>query len=242
MDFGTAVHEAIELFRCRKPNPYVDIDVTVFYFKEKFRWLHSTNGPLYKPKDLETPADFFLKAGENILRRFHECGELATAEVVYNEHELYVDIERDDMQMKFKGFIDMVIKTKDKRGNTILYVVDFKTCSWGWDLEKKQDRDLHYQILLYKHFLCKKFDLDPKAVRTAFVLLKKRPRGKDAPVEWFPISAGPVAVQRAIDELNRDLTQIRLRSESGDWPKDRNQCTNKFGEACPYLNTSNCPK
>jgi hypothetical protein len=82
--------------------------------------------------------------------------------------------------MKFKGFIDMVIKTKDKRGNTILYICDFKTCSWGWPVEKKQDRNLQYQILLYKHFLCKKFDLDPKFVRTAFVLLKRKP-GKNSP-------------------------------------------------------------
>ncbi len=273
MDFGTACHEAIELYRCRKPNPYVDIDVTVFYFKEKFRWLYSQHRTLYSPPTAKSDAmrcvhvlpngercwsyykhkdahedlmTFFLRAGENVLRRFHECGELAEAEVLYNEHELYVDIERDDMEIKFKGFIDMVIKTKSKRGHTILYVVDFKTCSWGWPIEKKQDRDLHYQILLYKHFLCKKFNLDPEAVRCAFVLLKKKPRVDkkgvvDVPVEWFPVSAGPVSVQRAIDELNMDLTQIGKRNQTGEWNKDRKQCVNDFGEVCPYKDTPNCP-
>lgn len=242
MDFGTACHDGIELFRCRKPNPYVDIDVTVFFFKERFKYLYAQNHDKYKAKDLETPVDFFLKAGENILRRFHECGELAEAEVVYNEHPLYVDIDRDDMSIKFKGFIDMVIKTKDKRGNTILYIIDFKTCSWGWPLEKKQDRNMHYQILLYKHFLCKKFGLDPKMVRTAFVLLLKRPRGDRTPVEFFPVSAGPVSVQRAIDELNMDLTQIKTKEEANSFVKDRKQCHNSWGDTCPYLDSERCPK
>ncbi len=242
MDFGTAVHDSIELFRCRKPNRYVTIEVAIFFFKERFRWLHQTNGPKYKTKDLEIPIDFFLKAGDNILSRFHECDELREAEVLYNEHPLYVPIDRDDMDLKFKGFIDMVIRTKDKRGNTILYVLDFKTCSWGWDRDKRQDKAVHFQILLYKHFLCKKFNLDPKMVRCAFVLLKKRPRKDDHPVEWFPISAGPVSVQRAVDELNMDMTEIARRELTGNFKKDRNQCVNSFGDTCPYLRTEQCPE
>ena len=35
---------------------------------------------------------------------------------------------------KFKGYIDAVVKTS-KMGNIIL--VDWKTCSWGWDARKK---------------------------------------------------------------------------------------------------------
>jgi hypothetical protein len=278
MDFGTAVHESIELYRARRRNPHATVDAVVFFFRQKLRWLYDEHRSLYSPPseetfsrrcqervtdewgyeeqcfhfgrhrcDHQTALQFFYEAGERILRRLDECDELREAEVVYNEHRLSVPIERDDMEVKFKGFIDMVIKTRDKRGNTILYVCDFKTCSWGWDLDKKQDKELHYQILLYKHFLCKKFDLDPKLVRTAFVLLKKKPRPDKStgdlqpPVEWLPISAGPVSVQRALDELNSDLTQIRLRSESGEFRKNRDFCVSDFGDVCPYRNTELCP-
>lgn len=248
MDFGTSVHAALELYKPRLPNPYAGLDVpiidlAIFFFKEVFKNLYERNREQYREHEKDLEVEFFLEAGERILRGFDSCGEIAEAEVVYNEHELMVDIDRsDDVQMKFKGFIDMVIKTKDKRGNTILYVCDFKTCSWGWPREKREDRELHFQILLYKHFLCKKFSLDPKLVRTAFVLLKKKPKKDESPIEWFPISAGPVSVQRAVDELNVDLSEMDDRIKRDDFKKDRDQCHNKFGDTCPYLDTDLCKK
>lgn len=241
MDFGTAVHGAIEKFKTRK-DP-VDLPTAISLFEESFKKMHAENLQKYKESDRDIDPEFFLKAGRNILTRFHECDELSSAEVVYNEHELKVPIERsDDVKIDFKGYIDMVIKTKDKRGNTILYVCDFKTCSWGWPREKREDKELHFQILLYKHFLCKKFNLDPKLVRTAFVLLKKRPSGDSSPIEWFQISAGPVSVQRALDEMNKDITEMSTRAASGDFKKNRDECVNDYGETCPHFDTPQCPK
>lgn len=241
MDFGTACHLAVEKHRTRK-DP-VTLEQAIVVFEEEFKRLHSENLDKYKEKDREIPIEFFLGAGRNILTRFHECEELATAEVVYNEHELYVPIDRnDDVKVNFKGFIDMVIKTTDRRGNTILYVCDFKTCSWGWPRQKREDKELHFQILLYKHFLCKKFNLDPKMVRTAFVLLKKKPQGNSPPVEWFPLSAGPVSVQRALDAMNADITEMAERSVSGDFKKNRDECHNKFGDTCVWYGTPECTK
>lgn len=241
LDFGTSIHAAIEVHKTRK-DP-VSLERAVEIFKETFSKLWEENYPKYEGRDKEANKDEFLSAGENILLRFHECKELAEAEVVYNEHELFIPIDRTDgVQISFKGFIDMVIKTKDKRGNTILYVCDFKSCSWGWPVEKKQDRFLQFQLFLYKHFLCKKFDLDPTQVRTAFVLLKKKPRKGDSPVEFFPVSAGPVSVQRALDELNKDLTEIHVRIQDGKFVKNRSECTNKFGQSCAYKDSELCPK
>lgn len=240
MDFGTVIHGTIERLRCRRPDPALTIDDHVRSFRSSFEALYNEHRPLYR--DPVPTMEFFLEAGETILRRFHECRELAEAEVVYNEHELFEPIDRSDVSLNFKGFIDMVIKTKDARGKTILYVCDFKTCSWGWGRDKRQDKDLHFQILLYKHFLCKKFDLDPKLVRTAFVLLKKRPRKDDSPVEFLPISAGPVSVQRALDELDADIGSMNRAVTTGTFVKNRNACINDFGERCPHSGTDRCPE
>lgn len=258
MDFGTAIHETIELFHCKKPDPSITTDIAVFLFKEKFKYLFEKHFSLYEEKEhrqFRKPVEegglrqeFFLDAGERIIRRFDECDELRTAQVMFNEYQLYDDIERsDDIKIKFKGFIDLVIRTKDKRGNSILYVCDFKTCSWGWPREKREDKNLHFQILLYKHFICKKFGLDPSQVRTAFVLLKKKPKVVDkktgeteSPIEWFPISAGPVSTQRAVDELNRDITELDTRLKNGTIKKNLKSCVNKYGDVCPYLGTPHC--
>lgn len=241
LDFGTSVHGAIEKYKTRK-DP-ITLEAAVKLFEEKFVKLYDANSAKYEERDRKQPAEVFLEAGKRILESLDKCEELASAEVVYNEFKLQLPIERtDDVKIEFKGYIDLVIKTKDKRGNTILYICDFKTCSWGWPREKRQDRDLQAQLFFYKHFLCKKFDLDPGNVRCAFVLLKKRPAKGAEVVEFFPVSAGPVSVQRALNVLNSDITEMAERSKDGKYKKNWNACVNDFGQRCPYSGTMLCRK
>lgn len=240
MDFGTCVHNAIEKFKTRK-DP-IDLQAAQKLFEEKFRELHKKNKDKYREKERSLNVDDFVTSGKRILEDFDKCPELKESQVIYNEYPLRLPIDRSDgLKVDFKGFIDMVIKSKDGHGKTILYVVDFKTCSWGWDGDKRQDRELQYQLFLYKHFLCKEFDLDPKQVRTAFCLLKRSPRKNDIAVEFFPVSAGPVSVQRALDSINSDLTDMDQRLREGTIQKNRNSCKNSFGDTCPYFNTHHCP-
>ena len=238
-DFGTAVHSALEKHLTRKDA--VSVDDAVVHFVEKLSELYRENSPKYDKPVSEKDLKLLLASGENIIRNVDKCEELKGVEVVHNEYELFEKIDReDDLDIKFKGFIDIVIKTKAKNGDTILYVCDFKTCSWGWDVETRQDRWKQFQLFLYKYYLCKKFDIDPKFVRTAFILLKKRPPKGTPPVEFFPISAGPVSVQRAIDALHKNLTEMKERVEKNDFLKDRSQCIDKYGNTCPFYKTDKC--
>lgn len=240
MDFGKCIHEAIEIHKTRK-DP-VDVSRAKKHFADKFTKLFNENSQKYREKDRESLVPQFIAAGEKILDHLERCDEIRTAEVVFNEFPLLDKIERTDgLEINFKGFIDMVIKTVDKHKKTILYIIDFKTCSWGWDRDKRQDKDLHYQLFLYKHFFCKRFDVDPKNVRTAFILLKRRPAGNSDAVEFFPISAGPISVQRALDDLNSDLTAMKEKFDTDTFRKNRKFCKNEFGDTCPYFNTANCP-
>ena len=54
-------------------------------------------------------------------------------EVFSVEEKLYEPINAEDF--KFKGFIDVVLKKDDT-----YHILDWKTCSWGWDQNKKRDR------------------------------------------------------------------------------------------------------
>lgn len=241
LDFGTSIHAAIEAYRTRH-NP-ISIQDALDWFEITLRNLHEQNVLLYRERDQKIKVNDFIVAGRRIINDLNNCIELRDAEVVYNEHLLRLPIERSDgLVIDFKGFIDMVIKSKDGRGNPILYIVDFKSCSWGWDGEKRRDRDLHAQLFLYKHFLSKEFNLDPKQIRCAFVLLKKRPPKDVCAVEFFPVSAGPVSVQRTLDDINSDITEMKQRFDDGTLKKNRDFCTSPFGDVCPYLNTDKCPK
>ena len=72
-------------------------------------------------------------------------------------------------KLVFKGYIDLVIKTTDGK----YHVIDWKTCSWGWDREKKNSKLITYQLTLYKKFFCQKHNIDPSLVETHFALLKR---------------------------------------------------------------------
>lgn len=238
-DFGTAMHKALEKYLTRI-DP-CSTQQAIEFFKKYLTDVESENRTKYNKQDYKL--DELLRSGENIFTRFGECEELKDVQVVHNEFALLEPIDRDDdLEIKFKGFIDIVIMTKDKRGNTILYVCDFKTCQWGWSREQRDDRWKQYQLFLYKHFLCKKFDIDPKQVRTAFVLLKKRPPKNSQPVEFLPVSAGPVSVQRAIDALGSTITEMYETSKTGNFEKDRKLCIDKYGNTCPHYRSALCPE
>lgn len=235
MSFGTAVHHALEHLKHRSLDKRATLDQTFTIFEVKMFEEHEKIKSLVsRPYDL----DQYLLFGRGILEHIDDVAELRDGEVVFNELPLYEKIDRTDgLDVSFKGFVDIVIRVKGKRGGkSLLYVCDFKTCRWGWDRKKRQDPEVHRQLFLYKHFLCKKYGLDPKDVRTAFILLKKAPPDKSQTVEFLPISAGPVPMARAVEALQQDVGGMA----SGIHPKNRLACRSGY-EPCPHIGTPLCP-
>jgi hypothetical protein len=148
-------------------------------------------------------------------------------EVVSTEELLMVPIEGHSK--KFKGFIDAVIKTSDGK----IHIVDWKTCSWGWNAQRKGDAITTYQLTLYKHFWCKKHDVDPSNVMTHFALLKRT--AKSNIVEFFAPTSGPIKTKNATALLQRALKNI----DSGTCVKNKLSCTSGFG--CKFYKTEHCP-
>ncbi|MDA7494531.1 PD-(D/E)XK nuclease family protein [bacterium] len=147
-------------------------------------------------------------------------------EVFSVEERLYEDIPEID-GCKFKGFIDLVLKTDDGK----YHVIDWKTCSWGWDAKKRSDKYITYQLTLYKKFFCLKHDIDPKLVETHFALLKRT--AKKDNVEIFRVTSGPRKLQNATDLLVKGVKSIFKNVRF----KNRNSCN-----YCEFKNTEHCPR
>jgi len=145
-------------------------------------------------------------------------------EIINTEEELYEDIEGFDK--KFKGFIDLVIKTKtdDK-----YHILDWKTCSWGWNAKKKADTIINYQLILYKYFWSKKHNIPLNKIETHFGLLKRT--AKKDNVEIFRITSGEKKIKNALTFLNKAVTNI-IRNVV---IKNRLSCT-----YCPFYKTQHC--
>ncbi len=145
-------------------------------------------------------------------------------EVVSAEELLYEDI--DDSELKYKGYIDLVLRTPD--GKT--HVIDWKSCSWGWDARKKSDPMVTYQLTFYKYFYARKHGLDPKDVETHFALLKRT--AKQNNVEFFRVTSGQIKTNNALNFLNKAIYNIQKDKHI----KNRLSCSK-----CDFYKTEHCP-
>ncbi len=153
-----------------------------------------------------------------------DFGEFEVFSVEEKLYEKINDLSLD--KSTFKGYIDLVIKTNDGK----YHVIDWKTCSWGWDREKRNSKMITYQLTLYKKFFCQKHDIDPKLVETHFALLKRT--AKKDNVEIFRVTSGPKKTSNATDLLHKALINIDRKM----YIKNRLSC-----RGCEFYKTKNCP-
>jgi hypothetical protein len=151
-------------------------------------------------------------------------------EIMAAEHPLYEMIE-NELEIKFKGFVDGMIRYKDKKGNDLLAIIDWKTSGpGGWNAEKRRDMLVQAQLALYKIFCAKKLEIDHKEVRCFFVLLKRNVK-KGKSCEIIPISVGPKTVEKSNKLVTSMITGVR----AGKPLKNFSSC--KF---CDYRGTTHC--
>ena len=146
-----------------------------------------------------------------------------------------ISVEEDIMEpmsanLHFKGYIDLVIKTPDNK----YHIIDWKTCSWGWDARRKADRMTTYQLTLYKNFFAKKHSIDPSNIETHFALLKRT--AKKNKVEIFKVTSGVKKTENALKLLNKAIYNIKNRI----FIKNRLACTSGYG--CEFFNTEFCKR
>lgn len=224
MDFGTAMHSACESFLKTGK-----IEQSVFLTKLHELWKKGTD---IVPDEFTTKAfKSFANEGKGIIPEIPKWfdTEFPGWKFVDAEHYLYEPIM--EHPHAFKGFIDAIITAPGPRNKELTWLLDFKTCGWGWTAEKKADELVRSQLVYYKNYWSIKTGTDPKDVRCGFVLLKRT--GKPGQrVELVQTSVGDVTTKRALKVVNDMLTTVK----KGSAVKNRNSC--KF---CDFRSTKYCP-
>ena len=212
--FGTAIHATCEnvLFGNKQAEPEN-------YFVEQFA---ESRKEVEKPND--ELAEQMLAQGKTILPQVQGAVQslFGDYEVVATEEELLEPISDD---LDFKGYIDMVLKTADGK----YHILDWKTCSWGWNAQKKSSKLMTYQLTLYKKYFCQKHNVDPKNVETYFGLLKRTPKKNN--VEIFRVTSGNKKTENALKSLNNFVYNV----EKGLYFKNRLSC-----RYCSFYKTEHC--
>ncbi len=222
LDFGTAVHASCENFlKTRK------MDASIATKMIESVWKKNVLIEGFEPKTLPN----FIAEANSILADVPTFVDqtFPNWEFLDAEHQLYEPI--DGQPHAFKGFIDGVIRAKNSRNKDVVWLLDWKTTSWGWGREKKEDPMVRAQLVLYKNFWSEKMKVDPKDVRCAFVLLKRSAKPGNH-CELVTTSVGDVTTGRSLKVLNNMLACVK----KGVAIKNRASC-----QYCDYKGTEHCP-
>jgi CRISPR/Cas system-associated exonuclease Cas4 (RecB family) len=96
----------------------------------------------------------------------------------------------------FKGFIDLVFYNTNTEEWTI---IDIKTSTSGWNEYAKKDDSKIAQILLYKEFFSKQFDIPIDKVNVEYFILKRR----------VPVEADFASMQKRVQEFRPPSGKIK---------------------------------
>ena len=219
--FGTAVH-----FLCEQlvvDNSKVNEGKLIFQskFLEELTQIAKTNTLDKKlVNDMRKQGDDLVEFVLPALKEY-----FGKYKVISVEEPLLEKITHFKTDYKFKGFIDLILQTEDGK----YHVIDWKTCSWGWNAKKRSDKIITYQLTLYKKFFSLKYNIDVDNVETHFALLKRTAKKQKA--EIFRVTSGDRKMDNALGLLKKAILNI----QSGLSFKNRTSC-----RYCEFYQTEHC--
>ena len=226
--FGTAIHSTYEKALLKE-----DVDLKEYFqncFLEELKALpENVKENLNKDlvKSMRKQGNILAPLCVDALEEYFN----SNLEIVSVEEQLFEPI-KDFVQAEFnfKGFIDLVVKTEDGK----YHIIDWKTCSWGWDTRKKSDKMITYQLTFYKHYFALKHNIDPNNIETHFGLAKRTAKKNN--IELFRVTSGKKKTENALKFLHKALYNINKKS----FLKNKLSCHSMFGP-CEFYKTKHCP-
>jgi hypothetical protein len=212
------------------------------YFK------HIFNRELKKTKLVYTEDDYigFVFDGEDIIKEFSETA----TRIKHFPREKYefvgIEIEIESPvknNVNFVGYIDLVLKEKNTGD---IKIFDFKTSSVGWNDYTKNDFKKTSQLILYKAFYSKLFNVPLNKIDIEFFIVKRKlfenvsyPQSRIQ--KFVPLHNSKIVVQTIndfVDFLDNCFNQDgTYKTDVKNFPKNpgnrKNNCT-----YCPHKKIS----
>lgn len=248
--FGTAMHETIqswlETIYHDKVKTANEMDLNALLYENMVKAYKSTKAQnsFQEFTSLEEMNMFYLD-GKHILNflKKKRGGYFSTKGTYLAGVEtlLYQELRPG---VKFKGFIDLVFYNEVLDEWTI---IDIKTSTSGWkDWAKKDDKKIA-QILLYKEFFSKQFDIPIDKINVEYFILKRKVP-KDAEfaamekrVQIFRPASGKVKRKQAVDLMENFVqTAVDMNGEyiEKDYPTSPSKSGCMF---CAFKKLRVCP-
>ena len=238
--FGTAMHETIqtwlETLYHDKVKTAMDMDLNALLYENMIKAYKSQkamNG--HEHFSTQEELNLFYIDGKHILNflKKKRGGYFGTKGVYLAGIEtlLYQELRPGVM---FKGLIDLVFYDERIDKWTIM---DIKTSTSGWNKFAKEDDKRKSQILLYKEFFSKQFDIPKEKINVEYFILKRKvPRDAEFAsmqkrVQEFKPADGPRKMKQAVSLMENFVKQAV--DMDGEYI-DKDYPTNPSKSACMF--------
>jgi hypothetical protein len=211
-----------------------DREDIVAIFKDKFKELYKEEFNRTK-QHFSTPDEMaeFHEDGVTILEYFKKNRNkyFSTRNVVLLgiEMPLMVGLSKN---LFLKGYIDFVLYDKDLDK---VYIYDIKTSRSGWGDKEKKDSIKTAQILLYKEYFAKQYNIDVEKIEVEFFIVKRKlwdsPDFVIPRIQEFKPAAGKTKRKQAAEAFSAFLSEC-FDSEGKIIHKEYNKIVDK--SSCTY--------
>lgn len=216
--FGTAIHDIAEKKILQEK--FEPEEMFVKRFEECLQELDKDLVYREDPEKMAIQALGIIPEIEPAIKEYFSDGY----EVISTEEPIMEPI--DGYDYNFKGYIDAAVKTPDGK----YHIIDWKSCSWGWDARRRSDPMVTYQLTFYKIFFAKKHGIELSQIETHFALLKRT--AKKNRVEFFRVTSGNKKQSNAMELLKKAIYNIKKKN----FIKDKRSCAK-----CEFCKTPECP-
>ena len=149
---------------------------------------------------------------------------------------LYHDIKPG---VKFKGLVDLVFYHPNIDEWTVM---DIKTSTRGWSPAQKKNPNLTAQVVLYKEFFSRQFNVPKEKINVEFFIVKRRVPAEaefasmQRRVQQFSPNAGPRKTKQILTSMNNFIEDVL--DENGNYIDKEYQCNSPLNkcDVCMDLN------
>ena len=243
--FGTAMHETIqtwlEMMYHDKVKNANDLDIDQLLYDnmiKAYKTGKAINGHQHFSNSDEL-TQFWID-GKHILeflrKKRSAYFSTKTMQLAGIETLLYQEIKPG---VVFKGLVDLVFYHPN---NDTWTIMDIKTSTSGWRDNQKKNPNLTAQVILYREFFAKQFDIDPSKVNVEFFIVKRRVPAEaefasmQKRVQEFRPNAGPRKTKQVVESMNKFIDDVL--DNKGGYVDQEYKCNNPLGkcEHCsPFL-------
>ena len=225
MVYGTSMHETIqEYLEMLYNQPHLDVDSVDW----KAKLLQIMTELADKPENLidgsrcmdQETFDEFIEDGNQILDYFL-TDEVRRKYFSKTRHSLAGIETAIDLEVRknvgYIGFLDVVLFDKI---NQKYKIIDLKTSTRGWNKWQKADESKTHQLLLYKVFYAKEFNVPLDKIEVEFIILKRK-HDSDDPfsgdrIQRFVPPHGTMSAKTAWSSFNTFLNESFTKSGEYD--------------------------